>query len=299
MVRSAVRVILIVVVAAGWTVAGGGSAGAQAPDTTAWWSAANTGAVTAPAPPDVAGDDLLVQGASASTSIVDTAPPYQALAGLSYSLVPGATVGSLVLGLKEPAPTAAVKACRALGPVQRARNGVWTDVPRYDCSKGVTAAVNADGTTLTFAGIGALAGNDTLAVVLVPTTPTRVVVAAPTSTSLTVSAGSTVESSPAATGDAATPDSGGSAVAAVPGPLAAGLLAMFPVPSAAAGTAPSVAPPPVAAVPSTPGPATAALRARPVRFAGDSTKGKLIAALVVFAALSPFALRGARRTAGR
>jgi hypothetical protein len=79
-----------------------GTATAQAPDVAAWWNAANFGspAPPPPAPPDVKDGDLLVQGSNAVPAALplSTAPTgSQAVAGLSFTLLPTDIVGALTM----------------------------------------------------------------------------------------------------------------------------------------------------------------------------------------------------------
>ena len=171
------------------------SATAQAPDVAAWWNAANAGdpAPAPPNPPDVKKDDLLVQGSNAvpvSTPLSTGAPASaQAIAGLKFNVGVTDIVGNLTLKIDGSAPPAvSVVACRATSNFTGETNGQWSDVPSYDGSACVPAALKGD--SLVFAGISKLVAPGSLSVVLLPGSLDRVVLAPPGPGALQVSSSS-------------------------------------------------------------------------------------------------------------
>jgi hypothetical protein len=170
-----------------------GSAQAQGADAQGWWSALNQpGAPALPAPPDVAADDLLLQGGDPArllpaTGVVDQAPAPSALAALRFTVRPGSVVGSLVLTVAAGAQATDVRAYPARGAWQPAQGGAAADAPQPDLSRYSAGRLSADGLTLDFPDIGRLVTEQgLLSVVLVPGAADRVVVHQPTKQALTV-----------------------------------------------------------------------------------------------------------------
>ncbi len=171
------------------------SATAQAPDVVAWWNAANVGdpAPTPPNPPDVKDGDLLVQGSNAipvsSPLSAGTPASAQAIAGLRFDVAPTAIVGNLTLKIDGTAPPAvSVVACRATSNFTAETNGQWSDVPSYDGTACVPAALKGD--SLVFAGISKLVAPGSLSIVVLPGSLDRVVLAPPGPAALQVSSSS-------------------------------------------------------------------------------------------------------------
>lgn len=249
-------------------------ANAQAPDIAAWWNAANVGngAPAPPPPPDVAAGDLLVQGSNGNGSApalpISGAPATsQAVAGLTFELPDGATVGALTLTLDGNAPPSAptIVACKATSAFFAEENGAWSDVPPSDCSQTSSPKLSSDGKSLVFDDIGKLVTGGRLSIVLIPGAVDRVVIKKPDDSALTVTTAGGLGASapPLGTGTNAGPSGSGSAsqpVAPVGGTSV--------LPPAAGGASVPVVPPVVA--PSQP--ATSSGQAtQPVASSGAST----------------------------
>jgi hypothetical protein len=227
-----------------------GPATAQAPDASAWWNAANVGngAPAPPPPPDVPAGDLLVQGSNPSSSIpttpVSAAPPSTtAVAGLSFTLPTGATVGKLTLPLDGTVPPQVnVVACRATRSFFAEENGPWGDVPPSDCTKTVTGAV--DNNALVFADIAKLVQNDTLQIVLLPGAVDRVVIKKPTEAALEVTTlgGVGASAPPFGSGTAAGPSFSGGPITQPVAPVGGGVV----LPPASSGGSTLAVPPVIA-----------------------------------------------------
>ena len=249
---------------------------AQAPDVAAWWNAANVGngAPPPPVPPDVAAGDLLVQGSNGNGSApalpVSGAPATsQAVAGLSFDLPDGATVGALTLTIDGSAPPTAptIVACKATQNFVAVENGAWTDVPPSDCSQ--TSTPKLDGSKLVFDDISKLVANGRLSITILPGAIDRVVLKKPDDTALQVmtAGGLGTSAPPLGTGTNAGPvtDAGGGA----PAPPVAAVGGGAVLPPAGTGSG-SVAPPVIA-----PSAAPAQSSTQPVASTGDSGTGGL------------------------
>jgi hypothetical protein len=160
----------------------GGVAGAQAPEAQGWWTVTNPGVVATPAPPDVPGDGLVVEGGR------DAASP-TAFAALVYDLPSGATASSLTVEVAPNAlttPNSTLQLCTLDKPdLQPEQGGAMSNAPAYTCDGKVTAP--SDGGTYRFS-ISSLVAGGVLAVAILPTASTdRVVLAKPGRTSLDAS----------------------------------------------------------------------------------------------------------------
>ena len=273
-------------------------ASAQAPDVAAWWNAANVGngAPPPPAPPDVPAGDLLVQGSngngSAPTLPVSGAPATsQAVAGLSFDLPDGATVGSLTLTIDGTAPPAAptIVACKATQNFVAVENGAWTDVPPSDCSQ--TSTPKLDGSKLVFDDISKLVTDGRLSITILPGAIDRVVLKKPDDSALQVmtAGGLGASAPPLGTGSNAGPVTDASGGVPAPPVAAVGGGAVLP-PAGAGGT--SVAPPVIAPSPSNGQGAT-----QPVASTADSgtgglstTQRRVLAGIVIALELLGFAM---------
>ena len=255
----------------------GGPAQAVGPDAVGWWNITNAGVVAPPAPPDVAPGQLLVQGADAAQ---------QAVAALRFAVAPGQTVRSMSIEMVSPPPVPPVlKACRVDADFKPVENGPWAEVPGSDCTEQIVGVVN--GPAVTFDGVGRLARDGRLSVIVLPVDPTRVVIAAPDNRALDVSEpfSASVETPTdfAAFGSAeplpelVAPSAPFNDVAALPtGPPPSEPLAIAPPSgSADAGTPFNVTP-----------------ASNP--FEESSFRTKMLSAIVVFAFLAPFAFAGRR-----
>jgi hypothetical protein len=247
-----------------------GTAHAQAPDATGWWTATHhAGAPLAPpAPPDVAPGDLLLQGGDVQRNLPGTAPAPTAYAALRYALPEGAGVTALTLTLASGAQATDVRAYPTTTTWQPAEAGAIEDAPPPDLSRVVPGELSADGTTLTFPGIGKLASDSgVLSVALIPGVADRLVVLHPTATALTVTE----------------PDVTQPPAPAVPAPVAPAVLPRTaPGPGLAAPVVPAVPHVPQVAPTSVP----AQLPARPVsaaatvrRVVGDDGHARMVVLL--------------------
>lgn len=143
-----------------------------------WWTATNPGGllpgnVTGP---DVPADGLLVQGGA-----TDEAP--LAVAALAVPVPEGADVRTLIVHAASTVavvPGSTIKACPLRsGEFAPAQGGPLSEAPEYDCTNAADAPVGADGVTFAFATEG-LITDRTVAIALVPGTPTtRVALAKP------------------------------------------------------------------------------------------------------------------------
>jgi hypothetical protein len=272
-------------------------ANAQAPDVAAWWNAANVGngAPAPPAPPDVPAGDLLVQGSNGNGSApalpVSGAPATsQAVAGLSFDLPDGATVGALTLTIDGTAPPAAptIVACKATQKFVAVDNGAWTDVPPSDCSQ--TSTPKLDGSKLVFDDISKLVSNGRLSITILPGAIDRVVLHKPDDSALQVmtTGGFGASAPPLGTGTNAGPvtDASGGVPAPPVAPVGGG--AVLP----AAGTdGGAVAPPVVAPSQAASQPATQPVAASSTGTGGlSTTQRRVLAGIVIALELLGFAM---------
>ena len=169
-------------------------AGAMAPDQQGWWTTLNQGSapevgvpVSAPTPPDVPAQGLLVEGPSNSQG-PSSAPV--AYAGLVYYLPVNASASTLTLTVatnSASTPMATLELCPLVNPVLNPeQEGPSSDAPPFDCTHNVSAAPNAAGSTYKFQ-VSQLVTDGSLAVAILPTSPTdRVVFDQPDANSLAV-----------------------------------------------------------------------------------------------------------------
>jgi hypothetical protein len=162
-------------------------AAADAPAETGWWTSVNPGSTlgspTPPPPPDVPAHGLLVEGGPDSSSPT-------ALAAVVYQLPANAKAGQLTLTVapnSATTPAATLELC----PLSNAAviveyGGPMSDAPSYKCTSKVTASPSSDGKQYSFK-VASIVSDDSLAVAILPTSPTdRVVLAAPDQKSLAV-----------------------------------------------------------------------------------------------------------------
>ena len=263
-----------VLLAAAALLGAGNPVSAASLDAAGWWSVANAGPIVVPQPPDVAAGDLLVQGAASGTGVEGEGALRQAVAAVRFTLTPGEhpVVLALELASALPAGVSSVRACKLTAAFRSTENGPWAEVPAHDC--GASALGSVSGTTLVFSDIGAVATDDEVAVLLVPEGATRAVLRKPTAASL--------------------------AVLAVPSddaPVSSDLGLVPPLPDAGALLPlPELTPPPAdPAPPATPTPAVARPGFGSVegasQFRDSSSEAGILAALAIFALLSPLAAR--------
>ena len=256
---------------------------AQEPDVTAWWNAANAGdpAPAPPVPPDVASDDLLVQGSNTGPGATPAgaAPASaQAVAGLAFDLGPTDLVGALTLTIDgDPPPQVTVVACKATQRFTSAYNGAWSRVPAYDASACVPGKLKD--AQVVFADVSTLVTDARLAVVVLPGSVDRVVFKHPDDGALDVTSAGSIGGSAPAFGTGAGPG------------------ASAPPPALASGSSPSggVAPPPVSGDAGLPGAATSgASGASPVLAAGQppAATGRQMTPVAASSGLSTAQRRG-------
>ena len=191
----ALRALLVLAVTLPWLLLASGPAQAQGPAAQGWWTEFHRSGLPAlPAAPDVAADDLLLQGGDPArllpnTGVVDQGPAPSAVAALRFVVRPGATVGALLLSVASGAQAMDVRAYPASRPWTPAQGGDLAEAPAPDLSRYSSGRLSADGTTLDFPDIGRLVTDQgLLSVVLVPGPADRVVVHHPASTALAVAA---------------------------------------------------------------------------------------------------------------
>ncbi len=164
-------------------------AAADAPEQQGWWTVLNPGvgglSAPVPVPPDVPSDGLLVQGGPSASSPA-------AFAALLYSLGQGASASTLTLqvtGNSATTPNSTLEICPLSSDSFNAQEGgPMSAAPSYDCTNKVTASASSNGTSYQF-DASSLVSNGTLAVAVLPTSPSdRVVFNAPDSNSLAVQA---------------------------------------------------------------------------------------------------------------
>jgi hypothetical protein len=156
-----------------------GPAHAAAGTTSGWW--ASSPLVVAP---DVGDGQLLVQGGPSDDEPL-------AYAGISFLLEEGEEPQSLTLTVAEGSastPAAELRLCALDAPATPAAGEPADGAPAPDCATEVVAAPSGDGATYTF-DVGALAGDDSLDVAVLPgQQATRVVLEAPDTSALTAAA---------------------------------------------------------------------------------------------------------------
>ncbi|HET9732307.1 MAG TPA: hypothetical protein VFP54_06480 [Acidimicrobiales bacterium] len=232
-----------------------GAAGADAPVEQGWWTSLEPGGIpgepSLPAPPDVPAKGLLVEGGAGSSAGARDSGPV-AFSALVYQLGPGASARSLTVQVAPQSattPDAILQLCPLTTPAfAPEQGGPSSDAPAYDCGRNSKASPSANGARYTF-DVAPLAADGTLAVALLPTSPTdRVVLDSPDASSLAVT-GSPV--TPVAQGPPAPAPGGSAAVAAPAGSVSSGAA---PSPGAAVTpTASGPATPQVASSPTAPG----------------------------------------------
>lgn len=191
-------------------------AAADAPEQQGWWTVLNPGigglSAPAPIPPDVPSNGLLVEGGPTASSPA-------AFAALLYSLGQGASASTLTLQVTSNSattPNSTLEVCPLSSDSFNAQEGgPASAAPSYDCTKKVTASASSNGTSYQF-DASSLVSNGTLAVAVLPTSPSdRVVFNAPDSNSLAVQAPST-SSGDTSSGDASTALGGASGAVSIP-----------------------------------------------------------------------------------
>jgi len=180
---------------------------ADAPAQTGWWTQTNPGSIegspTLPAPPDVKGRDLLVEGGPQSTSGTGDTGAI-AYAALIYQVPDGASVGRLKLTVvpdTASVPITTLELCPLTSPAFFSQyGGPSSGAPSFGCSHNVTASASSSGNTYQFS-VAPLVAGGALAVAVLPTSPTdRVVLGPPDDQSLSVTAGSAGAGGQTATG---------------------------------------------------------------------------------------------------
>ena len=183
------RIVAMVLLCLPWLLIGV-PAQAQGAQAQGWWSAVHRAALPAPpTPPDVAADDLLLQGGDPARLLpagaVDQTPSPSAYAALRFATPAGSTVGSLTLTVASGAQAADVRAYPAKGGWVPAQGGAIEDAPAPDLTRFSVGVLT--GTTLVFRDVGRLVADDgTLSIVLLPGAADRLVVHPPLPTALMV-----------------------------------------------------------------------------------------------------------------
>jgi hypothetical protein len=272
--RRLVGLVLLVAVSLAvpqWAVA------QEAQDQGWWWTASRQGLPAAPAPPDMAADDLLVQGGDVLRLAGRPAAP-TAVSALRFHLAAGDSVAALALPVAAGGRADDVRAYATTATWQPVQGGPLAEAPAPDVTRYCAGRLSADGTTLLFPDIGRLVTEDGLLSLLLVAGPTdRLVLHRPPPTALTVVEAPAVPA-PLVPAPAAAPS----------GPAPASFLA--PVQSAVApGTAAAVVPAPAPAVARPPVLAVAT----PVRhLVADDRRTRVIVALEAVLLLLTFGLLG-------
>lgn len=270
------------------------TAQAQGADAQGWWSEFHqSGQPTPPAPPDVAADDLLLQGGDAArqlpaTGVVDQTPSPSAVGALRFTVAPGSEVGALVVTVAAGAQAADVRAYPAQGAWVPVQAGAIQDAPKPDLSRYSAGRLSADGATLDFPDIGRLVTDQgLLSVVLVPGPADRVVVHKPPATALSVTApvdpGAPELAAPS-TPQPQVPDPARALVLAPVGIAVAPQLQALPAPAAPTVIGPGVAPVPAAPV------ANQAAATR--RLVADDARSRIVVLLELLLVTAFFGLLG-------
>jgi hypothetical protein len=232
------------------------AAQAQSADAQGWWNELHqTGAPAPPAPPDLADNDLLLQGGDAFSLLpsgtVDMPAQPSALAALRFTVDPAASVGALTLSVAAGAKAMAVRAYPTAPTWKAEQNGAYAEAPKPDLVRFADGALSADGLSLVFPDISRLeTEGGSLSFVIYPGAADRVVIHHPDAKALTVTPASAPGVVPAAGAPAP--------AAPLPPPVHAVL------PPLAAPLDGGVAPLAPAAVPAQPAPALAPEAALPL-----------------------------------
>lgn len=160
-----------------------------------------------PAAPGVGPGDLVVSGATVSSSVLPLSPPSgpvtqtqpSAVTALLFAVPGGALPATLTLPLTNAVSTTTVdgklpigvtpEACPSVATFAAGGRQPWSAVPSYDCSGRTSMGqLSADGTAVVFSDIGSVARGKTLAIVIRPGTlgAERLVFAAPTAKALSL-----------------------------------------------------------------------------------------------------------------
>ena len=267
-----------------------GAAQAQGAQDQGWWNALHrAGAPAPPTPPDVAADDLLLQGGDPARLLpagaVDQTPAPSALAALRFQVLPGVDVGGLVLQLGAGAQAADVRAYPTASAWKAEQNGAIEAAPTPDYQRFSTGRLSADATTLTFPDLGRLVTEGgLLSVVLVPGPADRVVIHRPQPTALTVVQPASQPQPSATTAPPADLPPAGPVV--LPPLPAVGLPPVQAAPSPVPAVVAPVAPQPVVAA------AAAAPSAAATRLVADDGRTRLLVGLEALLVLAFFGLLG-------
>lgn len=151
-----------------------------------WWTAAQPGAPAPPAPPDVAGDDLLVQGGDVPRLAGQPAAP-TAVAALRFVVPDGAGVDGLSLAVGAGARLDDLRAYVTTSTWVPTQGGPLAAAPAPDVSRYSAGHLSADGATLVFPDIGRLVTEEgVLSLVLEPGPTDRAVLHHPGPAALAV-----------------------------------------------------------------------------------------------------------------
>jgi hypothetical protein len=151
-----------------------------------WWTAHQQGIPAPPAPPDVAADDLLVQGGDV-LRLAGQPPSPTAVAALRFHIAPGESVSSLALAAAAGGTADDVRAYATTSTWQPVQGGPLANSPAPDVTRYSAGLLSADGAALVFPDVGRLVTEDgLLSLVLVAGPTDRVVLHRPLPTALTV-----------------------------------------------------------------------------------------------------------------
>jgi hypothetical protein len=186
------------------------AAPAAAPDQHGWWT-------TFGSSPDVPADGLLIQGGTSPASP-------SAFGAVVYSVPDGSQIGKLTLVVAPSSasiPLTKLELCPLTSTIfTAAQGGAMADAPKFDCQRHVTAEPAASGATYEF-DVASLVGNGSLALAILPTSPTdRVVLSAPDGNSLALTAAS-ARTGASSGGSVTSPVPSGSPSYAAPAPVTA------------------------------------------------------------------------------
>lgn len=179
------------------------------PDRTAWYDASypTTTPSPPPPPPGVGAQELLVQGATLTSSLLPVAPPTAvpdasatgALAAMLFTVPNGSTPATLTLKLSGSASSATVEgkaptgvspeACPAAASFTAGGRQAFDRAPVYDCTGRTShGALSSDGSAVVFSDIAGIAKGKVLSFIIRPGSvgADRLVFAPPTASALSL-----------------------------------------------------------------------------------------------------------------
>lgn len=243
------------------------------PNATGWWQ---TGAIALVTSAGLEEGELLVDGFGSDEA------SRQAVAALSFPVEPGSSLGPISIPIVSASlPAESVGVCAVTASFLSAAGGPSDDVPPHDCARSTTAKSDDRG-HLVIADLSALADEEHVRILLVPTQPGRIVL---DGAKATLSVTSTHQSAaPAPTSTAHEPEPPVGAAATSGGPIAP------PAPEVAAPE--DEAPPMTSAIASSPAASFPRFTPRP-----DDGGTRLLVALILTLALGAFTVLNRSGTA--